>query len=185
LIAATTQEKMMTRNRTLIAALALLALPAALVAQHGPMGHPPVPDRGMAVPTPVYLMKAGASDLFERQEGQLMSSSRNPDVARFARQMVRDHTTSTTMVKAAAMRDHLRPRPPMLEGDMRRDLAAPRAARGQERDRLYIAQQRKAHQEALMLHQGYATGGDARALRGAASKIVPVVQHHIAMLERM
>jgi putative membrane protein len=176
---------MMTRNRTMIAALALLALPAALVAQHRPMDHPPAPDRGMAAPTPVYLMKAGASDLLERQEGQLMATSRNPEVARFARQMVRDHSNSTAMVKTAAMRARLHPRPPMLEGDMRRDLAALRAARGRDRDRLYIMQQKKAHQDALMLHQGYANGGDVPALRNVAGKIVPVVEHHIAMLERM
>jgi putative membrane protein len=176
---------MMIRNRSLIAALGLLALPAALVAQHGPMGHPPVPGRGMAAPTPVYLMKAGASDLFERQEGQLMSSSRNPAVARFARQMVRDHSNSTAMVKAAAIRAGLHPRPPMLDGDMRRNLAALRAARGRDRDRLYVMQQKQAHQDALMLHQGYANGGDVPALRNVAGKIVPVVQHHIAMLDRM
>ena len=175
----------MTRNRTLITALALLALPASLAAQRGPVGHPPVPDRCMAAPTPVYLMKAGASDLFERQEGQLMSSSRNRDVARFARQMVRDHSNSTAMVKAAAMRSGLHPRPPMLDGDMRRNLAMLRAARGADRDRLYIRQQKQAHQDALMLHQGYANGGDRPALRNAASKIVPVVQHHIAMLDHM
>ena len=175
----------MTPNRTMIAALALLALPAALVAQRGPMAHPPVPARGAAMPTPVYLAKAGAGDLFERQAGQLLSSSRNPGVARFARQMVRDHTSSTAMVKAAAMRAGLHPRPPMLDGDMRRNLAALRAARGPARDRLYIAQQKQAHHDALMLHQGYANGGDVPALRDTARKIVPVVQRHIAMLDRM
>jgi putative membrane protein len=176
---------MMKSNRTLFAALALLALPAALAAQHGPRGHQPMPERGMAPPTPIYLMKAGASDLFERQSGQLLSTSRTPGIARFAREMVRDHTNSTAMVKAAAMRSGLHPRPPMLDGDMTRDLAALRAARGRDRDRLYVMQQKKAHQDALMLQQGYATGGDNPALRGAAGKIVPVVQHHIAMLDRI
>jgi putative membrane protein len=163
--------------------LAAFALPATLAAQHGPMGHSALP--GSAVPTPVYLMKAGASDLFERQEGQLMSSSRDPQVARFAQQMVRDHSNSTAMVKTAALRARLHPRPPMLDGEQRRDLAALRAAQGRDRDQLYIRQQKQAHQDALMLHQGYSTGGDVPALRNAASKIVPVVQHHIAMLDRM
>ena len=179
----------MTSNRTLFAALALLALPAALAAQHGQRDHQPMPEQGTAPQTPVYLMKAGASDLFERQSGQLLSTSRNPGIARFAREMVRemvrDHTNSTAMVKAAAMRSGLHPKPPMLDRDMSRDLAALRAARGRDRDRLYVMQQKKAHQDALMLQQGYATGGDNPALRGAAGKIVPVVQHHIAMLDRM
>jgi putative membrane protein len=176
---------MMKSNCTLFAALALLALPGALAAQHGQRDHQPMPEQGMVPPTPVYLMKAGASDLFERQSGQLLSTSRNPGIARFAREMVRDHTNSTAMVKAAAMRSGLHPKPPMLDRDMTRDLAALRGARGRDRDRLYVMQQKKAHQDALMLQEGYATGGDNPALRGAAAKIVPVVQHHIAMLDRM
>lgn len=175
----------MTKIPKLIAAFTLLSLPTALLAQNAPRTRPAMSETGMAAPTPVYLMKAGASDLFERQAGQLLSSSRNRNVARFAREMVRDHTNSTAMVKAAALRSGLHPKPPMLDGDMRRDLAALRAARGADRDRLYIMQQKKAHQDALALQQGYATGGEKPALRNAAAKIVPVVKHHIAMLDRM
>jgi len=174
----------MTRFPTLIAA-GLLSLPAVLTAQTAPRARPPMAEASAAVPTPLYLMKAGASDLFERQSGQLLSSSRNPAVARFAREMVRDHTKSTALVKAAAIRSGLRPRQAMLDRGMRRDLAALRAARGVGRDRLYIMQQKKAHRDALMLQQGYASGGDRPPLRNAASKIVPVVRHHIEMLERM
>lgn len=174
----------MKKSSTLLAALAL-SLPGALLAQDGMRSRPPMADAGRAPPTPVYLMKAGASDLFERQSGQLLSSSRNRAIAGFAREMVRDHTNSTAMVKAAALRSGLHPKPPMLDGEMRRNLAALRAARGRDRDRLYVMQQKKAHRDALMLQQGYASGGDKPALRSAASKIVPVVKHHMEMLERL
>lgn len=173
---------MMKRYRLMTGMLAVLLLPAAATAQRD---GDRMPMAGGAAPTPIYLMKAGASDLFERQAGQLMSTSRNPGIARFARQMVRDHGTSTAMVKAAALRARLHPRPPMLTREMRANLAALRAARGPARDRLYVMQQKQAHQDALMLQQGYAGGGDVPALRNAAAKIVPVVQHHIAMLDRM
>jgi hypothetical protein len=36
-----------------------------------------------------------------------------------------------------------------------------------------------------MLQQSYANGGDVRSLRMAAMKIVPVVKHHIKMLDTM
>ena len=175
----------MKKSSTLLAALALVSLPGALLAQDRMQPRQPMADAGMAPPTAVYLMKAGASDLFERQSGQLLSSSRNRAIAGFAREMVRDHTNSTAMVKAAAMRSGLHPKPPMLDGEMRRNLAALRAARGRDRDRLYVMQQKKAHRDALMLQQGYANGGDKPALRNAASKIVPVVKHHMEMLERL
>jgi putative membrane protein len=138
-----------------------------------------------APPTPVFLKKAGASDLFERQEGQIMSASRNPAVRRFAMKMVHDHTQSTTMVKAAARRAGMHPGAPMLTRDQRHDLAALRAARGPARDQLYVQQQKMAHQDALALMQAYADGGSARPLRDAAGKIVPVVKMHIDMLSRM
>lgn len=157
----------------------------------GPGGPPPHgmmgPDRGpgMMLSAPDYVMKAGAGDLYEKRSSQLVLSSRNPGVRSFARGMIRDHTTSTEMVKSAAMRAGLRPRPPMLEpkqAAMIRDL---QRARGSERDHIYLDQQRAAHNDALTLHQTYSRTGDARPLRQAADKIVPVVQHHIQMLQSM
>ena len=132
-----------------------------------------------------YVAKAGSSDLFERQSAALMMRSENPKVRDFAAMMARDHTTSTSNVKSAAKVARLRVSPPMLNRMQSRDLVALRAARGADRDRLYIDQQKLAHRDALMLQQGYATDGGVRSLRMAATKIVPVVKHHIDMLEAM
>jgi putative membrane protein len=139
-----------------------------------------------APPTPVFVAKAGASDLYERQSSQLvLASTRDSDVRRFASEMVRDHTKSTQMVKSAALRSHLHPKPPALEPKQRQMLADLRRARGRDRDRAYLDQQRQAHAEALSLMQDYASSGSAPALRKAASDIAPVVQHHIDMLSHM
>lgn len=154
-----------------ILAGALMVLPAAAFAQ--------------AVPSPTYLIKAGASDLFERQSGMVMASSRNPKISSFANMMIRDHTQSTADVKAAARASRLAVNPPHLSPMQARKLAALRGARGVARDRLYIEQQQAAHQDALALQQGYAQTGRAAPLRRVAAKIVPVVQHHIEMLSTM
>lgn len=138
-----------------------------------------------AVPTPEYVAKAGASDLYEITSSKLVTTSPNPKLKRFATMMVTDHNKSTAMVKAAAMKSGLRPRPPMLDAKQRADVAALRAAHGAKRDSLYITQQKMAHQDALALQKDYSTTGDAAPLRAAAGKIVPVVEHHIAMLEAM
>jgi len=106
-------------------------------------------------------------------------------VRKFANMMLMDHTKSTNMVKSAAMRSGLHPKPPMLEPKQRAMLADLRHARGRERDRAYVDQQKMAHQEALALHRDYAATGSVRALRGVAGNIVPVVEHHIMMLDRM
>lgn len=161
---------MLNRAKAALAATAMLMSAAAVAAP----------------PTPVYVAKAGAGDAYEKRSSQLvLSSTRNPEIRRFANMMVRDHTKSTNEVKAAAGRSGVRARPPVLEPKQRRMIADLNGARGRERDRIYIEQQRMAHQEALALHRDYARTGASRPLRNAAGQIVPVVQHHIDMLSRM
>lgn len=139
-----------------------------------------------APPTPVYLAKAGASDLYEKTSSQIvLGSTQNRDVRRFANMMVMDHGKSTMMVKSAAMRAGLHPKPPMLDPMQRRMIADLRHAQGRDRDRLYVDQQKQAHQMALDLQQQYAATGNVPSLRRAAGNIVPVVQHHIEMLSGM
>jgi putative membrane protein len=139
-----------------------------------------------APPTPVFLMKAGGSDLYEKTASRIvLDSTHNPDVRHFAEMMVKDHTKSTAMVKSAAMRSGLHPKPPMLDAAQRKMVADLRHADGRDRDRLYLDQQKQAHAEALGLMQDYAATGSAPALREAAAAIVPVVQHHIEMLNAM
>lgn len=159
--------------RTLgIAALALSVPAAPLLAQ--------------TVSPATYVKKAGASDLYEKTSSRLvLATTKNAKLRGFANDMIRDHTTSTNEVKAAAMKAHLHPMPPKLDAMGARDVAALRRAHGTARDTLYIDQQKKSHQMALELHQNYASNGTAAPLKMAAGKIVPVVQHHIEMLQSM
>jgi len=150
-----------------------VAAPATLMAQTA------------APPTATFLKKAGASDLFERTEGQLMTTSRNPAIKKFAAEMVRDHTKSTADIKAAARADRIAVAPPKLDAQQTKDLASLRAARGSARDTLYVEQQRAAHNDALALMQAYGRDGAAASLRSAAAKIAPVVKMHIDMLSKM
>lgn len=132
-----------------------------------------------------FVMKAGASDKFEISEAQLMLGSTNPDIQSFAQQMITDHTKSTDMVKTAAMADGLTPAPPMLTAKQKADLAKLTAAKGMNRDKLYIRQQKPAHAEALALMRGYSSSGKATHLKDTAGQIEPVVQAHIDMLDKM
>ena len=133
-----------------------------------------------------YVAKAGAGDMYELQSSKLVAASTgNADLRRFADQMVTDHGKSTAMVKTAAGKDGMHPKPPVLSAAQKDMLAKLRAARGKARDGLYVTQQKSAHAEALTLHQDFAANGDKPALKSAAGKIVPVVQHHIAMLNGM
>jgi putative membrane protein len=133
-----------------------------------------------------YVMKAGQSDAFEIQSGQLAASkAKRSDVQAFGAQMVKDHTKSTEMVLAAASKSGLpAPPPPALRLDQQDKLSQLQAATGEVFDSLYASQQLQAHEEALALHSAYAQGGDDANLKTVAAKIVPVVTQHLDMLRK-
>ncbi|SFR86976.1 DUF4142 domain-containing protein [Sphingomonas jatrophae] len=157
--------------KMLLTAAAMAALPAIAIAQ-------PVEPKA-------FLMKAGASDKYEIESSKLVMSSKDPKIKSFAQGMIRDHTKSTADVKAAAAKAKMVAPPPMLDAKGQTNVAALKAASGAARDRLYVQQQKVSHQEALALHQANASSSPAPSLKAASAKIVPVVQHHIQMLNGM
>jgi putative membrane protein len=133
-----------------------------------------------------YVAAAGASDLFERESAQtVLQSTHKAKVRSFAKMMLVDHGKSTDMVKAAAAKSHVPAAPPKLTPEQSRMIAQLRGESGAARDATYITQQKAAHQQALSAQKAYAANGTAPALKATAGEIVPVVEHHIAMLGAM
>ena len=144
------------------------------------------PALAQAVSADTYVMKAGAGDLYEKTSSQLvLETTSNPSVKSFANMMVSDHSASTAKVKAAAAKSGITPKPPVLAPKQQAMITALKAAKGTSRDTLYITQQKAAHQDALALHKTYSMSGSAAPLKSVASEIVPVVEHHIEMLNTM
>lgn len=152
-----------------LAIVAAAMMPAAAFAQ--------------ATTAPEFVKEAGASDKFEIDSSKMVMSSTDPKVKQFAQQMIADHTNSTKMVKAAAAKDGVRVPAPMLNPMQKDMIAQLKAAKGAERDTLYMQQQQQAHQMALQLHQTYASGGDKENLKAAAGQIAPIVQGHLSMTQ--
>lgn len=145
-----------------------------------------VPALAQAMTPRQYVSAAGASDLYEREASQLvLASTQNPKLRAFAKTMIAQHTESTTMVKKAAMASGLKVAPPMLMPEQAKMIAQLKAEHGMERDKTYVMQQKMAHEKALAVQKDYAEHGSDKPLRMAAGKIVPVVEHHIAMLNMM
>ena len=161
----------MKTTRIVIAAALLGAGPAAMAAT--------------APPPATFVATAGASDMFEIESAKLMTSSTNPQIKSFAQKMITDHSKSTSEVKTAAKADGMKPKPPMLDAKQKSDLAALKAAKGKQRDDLYIQQQKPAHEQALMLMTDYSASGSAPHLKSTAGMVKPVVQSHIDMLNQM
>jgi putative membrane protein len=154
-----------------------LTLPFAAMSQT----VPPVPAAAD------YVTKAGQSDQFEIQTGKLAATQAlSPDVRAFGSMMVTDHTKSTALVVAAAKDRKLSAAPPQpLNPDQQAMLTELQGLKGDAFDKDYVAQQLTAHQQALDLQIHYASGGDDPNLRAAARQIIPVVQMHLGMLQKM
>lgn len=157
----------MTVKTSLVIASLLALMPAAALAQ-----------------SPAdYIARAGASDLFEQTSSKLvLRSTKDAKVRTFATMMVQDHAKSSAMVKAAAAKAGMKVAPPQMTDEQKSRIATLTKAGGPARDKLYWEQQKSAHAQALALHQGFAATGTAEPLKAAAAKIVPVVKHHIELL---
>jgi putative membrane protein len=126
-----------------------------------------------------------ASDMFEIESAKVAQDKATaPELKKFAAQMIKDHTASTAKLKTAAASANVTPAP-ALTGEQTANLAALRAASGTEFDTLYKQQQAAAHQQALANLQGYASNGDAPALKTFASNTAKVVEMHLKEVQGM
>lgn len=138
-----------------------------------------------------YITKAGAGDLWEIESSKaLLAKSTNAGVTNagvkaFAQMMIDHHGKSTAQVKAAASEAQMTVSPPDLDAEQRTMLAEIKAADAATVDEIYLMHQKKAHEAALALHQGYAASGDNAPLKKPAREIVPVIETHRTELAKL
>ncbi len=145
----------------------------------------PVAASAAPLPAKTYVMKAGASDMFETESSKLVTGSANPKVASFAAMMIADHGKSTSDVTTAASADGLSAMTPKLTAKQAAMVASLKKASGAARDAMYTKQQIAAHGETLMFQKQYAKTGDKPHLKDTAGMIVPVVEKHLDMAKGM
>ena len=169
--------------RLLLVSVAAVALLSGCATQQ-PTEPVVAVDPSSPLAAPNYLSMAGSSDQFEIQSGQLAQQmSQNPGIRQIGQMLVADHTNSTQQLMAAAQSAGITPPPPALRPEHAALLQQIQSAPPGQFDMVFRDVQIQAHQQALQLHQGYASGGDTPALRTAATNIVPVVQNHLTMLQ--
>jgi len=173
--------------KRLLFAASLFALSAgAASAQDYAYNWTPAGSLSPTPPAPQFLMFAGAGDLYEVESSRLvLETTDNPGIRRFAQMMVDHHTKTSEDAAAAARAAGLEPAPPMLDAPKAAMVEALRGYAGVERDRLYLTQQQMAHKEALGLQKTYAESGDTPQLRAVARATVPIIERHLADLDRL
>ena len=132
---------------------------------------------------PAFVAMAASSDMYEVESSRLaLQRSQDPMVRMHAEMMIRDHTNTTTQLKAAAQSAGLGV--PMQMLPMHAALLD-QLNRSSNFNATYRGQQLTSHQQALALHDNYARNGDVPQLRGVAAAAVPVVRGHLEHLRRM
>lgn len=135
---------------------------------------------------PDFVAKAGASDMFEIEAAKVAEKrATNPEVKKFAADMVAAHTKSTADLKKAIAdsgQTALAP-PAALPSDLQGKLDDLNKA--DNFDVAYMDNQVDAHQAALDLMQRYAQDGDVPAIKSFAAATAPVVQQHYDMAKAL
>jgi putative membrane protein len=143
-----------------------------------PMASAPTPAP-MAVTTAAeFVPTAVSSNLLEIESSQLaLQRARNPEVRRFARQMIRDHNLASRRMTAVLRRSGLPvPQPAMIPRHQQM-LASLQTAT--DFDAAYMDLQVMAHQEAVALFSSYASNGDVPQLAAFARQTLPNLQMHL------
>jgi putative membrane protein len=120
------------------------------------------------------------SDALELSSSQLaLQRSRNPAVRSFARRMIRDHSmTSQALGVPPGMAVGLDARHAAMLNQL-----AP--ASGAAFDAAYVHMQIMAHQEAVGMFAAYAQGGADPGMRAFAQQVLPSLQMHLTMAQRL
>lgn len=133
-----------------------------------------------ALPTDAagFVNAMAASDLFELESAKFaLEHGVSEQVKSLAQMLQREHSQSSADLKAAAAQANLTVTP-ALDAEKKAMIDALKAAHGADFDKAFLAQQRMAHQKALMLVQNYANSGDNDALKAFAAKVQPVIEFH-------
>jgi putative membrane protein len=170
-------------RKYLLISAAVLLLPMATMAQTGSIGvaaasaatHLNAEDQH-------FINTAAAAGLSEVQEGRMAQSKGGPEVQKIGARMVADHTkanqqlTSLAQSKGATVPDSVT------------NLQAAQAAHLQETsgssfDRLYLRDQKRAHEQAISLFETEAQNGKDPNLKNFAATTLPTLKEHLHMIE--
>ena len=172
--------------------LAILFGGTALVAScQTPPPPPPPPEAAAMIDpnnplfAPAFLAHAASADQFEIQSGQLaLQMSANNAVRNYANMLIADHARMSQALAAAATAAGLTPPAPALLPGHQSQLDQLRTT-GPNFDAAYRGVQIGNHQQALLLMQNYAAGGDVPVLRNAAQQAIPIIQAHLAQAQAL
>lgn len=160
-----------------------------------PAERPGLPNRPMPMPgqsnqlsalDQAFVMDAAHGGMAEVRLGQLaLQKSTNPEVKRFAQQMIQEHSAANEELMRIVSQKGMRAPSdagPKYEAAMMRLMQLS----GAEFDRAYLAEAGvNSHLESAAVYQRQVAMGQDPDLKAFAAKILPRVQGHLAMASQM
>ncbi|WP_441276587.1 DUF4142 domain-containing protein [Tardiphaga sp. 172_B4_N1_3] len=177
------------KRRTLIAASLLLvssALAPAVYAQSVGEKTGVNSVLGVSPSTPDFVKQVAISDMFEIQSNTLAESKGNAAEKSFAAMMVKDHTKTSTELKAMVSSDKVKAElPAALDSAHQSKLDKLKEQSGADFSKNFNSIQVDAHKDAVDLFERYAKSGDNAELKDWAGKTLPALKHHLEMAQNL
>jgi putative membrane protein len=170
------------RFHTVICLLSLL--PATSYAQS--VGG--IPDAAATPQSPLtmadknFIDQAAIAGLAEVQNGNLASTKGDAQVKKIGFMMVADHTAMNDKLQTIAQANDVTP-PTTLSPADQKIASALGTKQGTAFDSDYLAEEKQAHVKAIALFKQEAASGQNPALKTFAQTSLPVLAHHLAVLE--
>lgn len=173
----------MKRHTLAIALTAGLLGSGGLVAQTATDANVAPPSQEQmqtAMTTPqAFAERAASSNQFEIQSSQLaLERSQSQDVIAFAERMIADHQAAGEKMLVAASSEGLIPTAQLMP-DHQAQLDNLAGSAAEDFDGAYLGAQLAAHNEAVMLFEGYANQGAEGPLKSFAAETLPTLQSHM------
>jgi putative membrane protein len=171
---------------TVSAALAVLLLSPAVMAQSVGEKTGVNSALGIAPTTADFVKEAATSDMLEISAAKLAEEKGNAEEKKFAAQMITDHTkTSSDLKQLVSSGDVKADIPASLDDASQKKLDKLRDAKPADFASEYDPMQVSAHEDAVSLFERYAKSGDSLKLKDWAGKTLPALQHHLDMAKSM
>ncbi|HEX2840529.1 DUF4142 domain-containing protein [Hyphomicrobium sp.] len=132
-----------------------------------------------------FIDKATVANKFEIDTSKLAQKfGQNAEVKTFADQMIADHTKAGQDFHAALKEASIEPPSEMLDAAHMAKYVKLRVFTTERGfDSAYVDEQLGAHEQAIDLFKDYAATGPTPALKDFASKTLPTLEHHLAMIK--
>ncbi len=167
-----------------ISKIALLALPFAFAA-HAQTKTSNMPAKSGEGPDATFVTQAAQGGMAEVELSKVAEkNAKSADVKKFASEMVHDHTANNKELATIAAHENI-PVPTSLDTEHAALCDKLSAMKGADFDRAYIDAMKTDHQKMDDLLKSSQATVTTEELRTFIKKTDPVVEHHLAMAQKL